>query len=96
MDAARPSSASSASGTWAGTWRRGSSAPATPSSARSGPRHSQHLVERGLQWRDTPRAVAEAADVVFTSFPDDGVLEEVASGADGILAGLSDARSGST
>jgi 3-hydroxyisobutyrate dehydrogenase-like beta-hydroxyacid dehydrogenase len=46
------------------------------------------LVSEGLQWRDTPREVAEAADIVFTSVPDDGVLELVASGPDGILAGL--------
>jgi 3-hydroxyisobutyrate dehydrogenase-like beta-hydroxyacid dehydrogenase len=32
--------------------------------------------------------VAKAADIVFTSVPDDGVLELVASGPDGILAGL--------
>jgi 3-hydroxyisobutyrate dehydrogenase-like beta-hydroxyacid dehydrogenase len=50
--------------------------------------HAQHLVDEGLGWRDTPREVAEAADVVFTSLPDDRVLEEVASGRDGILAGL--------
>ena len=42
----------------------------------------------GLLWRDTPREVAEAADVVLTSFPDDAALEAVASGPDGILAGL--------
>ncbi len=46
------------------------------------------LVHEGLQWRDTPREVAKAADIVFTSVPDDGVLELVASGPDGILAGL--------
>ena len=50
--------------------------------------HAQHLVEEGLRWCDTPRDVGKAADVVFTSLPDDGVLEEVASGPDGILAGL--------
>jgi 3-hydroxyisobutyrate dehydrogenase-like beta-hydroxyacid dehydrogenase len=50
--------------------------------------HAQCLVEQGLRWCDTPREVAEAADVVFTSLPDDRVLEEVASGPDGILAGL--------
>jgi 3-hydroxyisobutyrate dehydrogenase-like beta-hydroxyacid dehydrogenase len=50
--------------------------------------HAQGLVDQGLGWRDTPREVAEAADVVFTSVPDDGVLESVASGPDGILAGL--------
>ena len=48
----------------------------------------EQLAHSGLRWRDTPREVAEAADVVFTSLPDDGVLEVVASGPDGILAGL--------
>jgi 3-hydroxyisobutyrate dehydrogenase-like beta-hydroxyacid dehydrogenase len=49
---------------------------------------AQSLVEQGLRWCDTPREVVEAADVVFTSLPDDHVLEEVAAGQDGILAGL--------
>lgn len=48
----------------------------------------ESLLANGLRWQDTPRAVAEAADVVITSIPDDGVLNEIASGADGILAGL--------
>ena len=51
-------------------------------------RHAQDLEHEGLRWRDTPREVADAADVLFTSLPDDGVLDEVASGPDGILAGL--------
>jgi 3-hydroxyisobutyrate dehydrogenase len=55
--------------------------------ARSSER-ARPLIEQGLQWRDTPRELAEAADVVLTSIPDDGVLEGVASGPDGILAGL--------
>jgi 3-hydroxyisobutyrate dehydrogenase-like beta-hydroxyacid dehydrogenase len=46
------------------------------------------LMHDGLEWRRTPREVAEAADVVFTSVPDDSVLELVASGPEGILAGL--------
>src|ERR1700757_5123012 len=50
--------------------------------------HAEQLIEQGLEWRDSPREVAEAADVVFTSVPDDAALEEVASGADGILSGL--------
>ena len=49
---------------------------------------AQGLVQDGLQWRGTPREIAEAADIVVTSLPDDGVLETVASGPDGILAGL--------
>jgi 3-hydroxyisobutyrate dehydrogenase-like beta-hydroxyacid dehydrogenase len=55
-------------------------------------RAAQELVHEGLAWRDTPREVAESADVLFTSLPDDGVLESVASGADGILAGLSEQK----
>ena len=51
--------------------------------------HAQGLIDEGLQWRDTPRDVADAAEVVFTSLPDDAVLEEVASAPDGLLAGLS-------
>src|SRR5205807_8708729 len=40
----------------------------------------------------SPREVAEAADVVFTSVPDDAALEDVASGPDGILAGLAEGQ----
>src|SRR5215208_6896234 len=39
--------------------------------------HAGELVREGLQWRDTPREVAEAAEIVFTSVPDDAVLEQV-------------------
>jgi 3-hydroxyisobutyrate dehydrogenase-like beta-hydroxyacid dehydrogenase len=49
---------------------------------------AQWLVDQGLRWLDTPREVAEAADVVLTSLPDDNALQSVASGADGVLAGL--------
>jgi 3-hydroxyisobutyrate dehydrogenase len=50
---------------------------------------AQQLVEQGLRWCNTPREVAEASDIVFTSLPNDEVLEEVVQSADGILAGLS-------
>ena len=50
---------------------------------------AQELEGQGLEWRDTPREVAEASEVVLSSLPDDDVLEQVASGPDGILAGLS-------
>jgi 3-hydroxyisobutyrate dehydrogenase-like beta-hydroxyacid dehydrogenase len=52
--------------------------------------HAEHLLEQGLQWRETPRAVAEGAEVVVTSLPDDAVLDELATSVDGILAGLGD------
>jgi 3-hydroxyisobutyrate dehydrogenase-like beta-hydroxyacid dehydrogenase len=56
-------------------------------SGRSQDRH-RPLLRDGLQWRETPRDVAMAADMVITSLPDDEVLDEVASGPDGMLAGL--------
>jgi 3-hydroxyisobutyrate dehydrogenase-like beta-hydroxyacid dehydrogenase len=46
------------------------------------------LIDRGLIWRDTPREVAAAADVVFSLVADDGALAAITSGPDGILAGL--------
>src|SRR6266851_1814121 len=49
---------------------------------------AEDLEHDGLRWCGTPREVAEAADVLFTSLPDDDVIESVASGVDGILAGL--------
>jgi 3-hydroxyisobutyrate dehydrogenase-like beta-hydroxyacid dehydrogenase len=51
--------------------------------------HARQLEDEGLRWADTPREVAEAADLLITSLPDDGVLDAVATGRDGILAGLS-------
>jgi 3-hydroxyisobutyrate dehydrogenase-like beta-hydroxyacid dehydrogenase len=53
---------------------------------------AQRLVDEGLRWCNTPREVAEAADIIFTSVPDDRVLEEVAAGQHGILAGLTAAK----
>ena len=50
--------------------------------------HAQQLLDAGLRWCQTPREVAEAAEIVFTSLPDDAALEDVASGSDGVLAGL--------
>jgi 3-hydroxyisobutyrate dehydrogenase-like beta-hydroxyacid dehydrogenase len=49
---------------------------------------AQQLIEEGLSWRDTPREVAENAEILFTSLPDDRVLEQVAAGPHGLLAGL--------
>ncbi|HYM91005.1 MAG TPA: NAD(P)-dependent oxidoreductase [bacterium] len=46
------------------------------------------LLDAGMEWRDTPRAVAEAADVVCTMVRDTEVLHAVTGGPDGILAGL--------
>ena len=73
-----------------------SSPPDIRSTARRGTERAQDLLDEGLRWCDTPREVAQAADIVITSLPDDDALESVASGPDGILAGLAAGRSGST
>jgi 3-hydroxyisobutyrate dehydrogenase-like beta-hydroxyacid dehydrogenase len=48
----------------------------------------QALIDRGLQWRGSPREVAEAADVTFSMVTDDSALNAITSGPDGVLAGL--------
>ena len=53
---------------------------------------AQALIDRGLQWRDTPREVAAAADVIFSMVTDDAALDAVTAGRDGILAGLADQK----
>ncbi len=47
------------------------------------------LVEQGMALADTPRQVAESADVVFSMVTNTAALEAVADGDDGVLAGLS-------
>jgi 3-hydroxyisobutyrate dehydrogenase len=42
----------------------------------------------GAVWAETPRKVAEAAEVVFTSLPGPPEVEAVALGSDGLAAGL--------
>ena len=49
---------------------------------------AQWLIDLGMRWAGSPRAVAEAADVTFTMLRDTQALEEVAAGPDGLLAGL--------
>jgi 3-hydroxyisobutyrate dehydrogenase len=54
--------------------------------------HARELEEQGLHWHDTARELAQAAEVVFTSLPDDAALEAAAAGPDGILAGLGEGK----
>lgn len=50
---------------------------------------AQWLLDAGMKWGHTPRAVAEASDTVFTMVTNTEALHAVTEGADGILAGLS-------
>jgi 3-hydroxyisobutyrate dehydrogenase-like beta-hydroxyacid dehydrogenase len=52
------------------------------------PERAIPLVEQGLVWRDTPREVAQAAEIVFSMVTDDAALAAVTSGPTGIVAGL--------
>ncbi len=49
---------------------------------------ASHLKD-GATWADTPKAVAEASDVIFTSLPGPADVESVTLGDTGILAGMS-------
>jgi 3-hydroxyisobutyrate dehydrogenase len=50
-------------------------------------------IKNGAVWVDSPKAVAELSDVVFTSLPGPVEVEAVALGANGILAGMSEGKS---
>ena len=52
---------------------------------------TRHL-EAGAVWADTPRQVAEATDIVFTSLPGPTEVEAVALGEDGLLHGLAEGK----
>jgi 3-hydroxyisobutyrate dehydrogenase-like beta-hydroxyacid dehydrogenase len=49
---------------------------------------AQWLLDLGMQWGDTPAAVAQAVDVVVSMVANTAALQAVSAGADGVLAGL--------
>ncbi len=50
---------------------------------------AQWLIDAGMKWADSPRAVAQAADIIFTMVTNTAALHAVTLGEEGILAGLS-------
>ena len=50
---------------------------------------TRHL-EAGADWADSPREVAEASEIVFTSLPGPTEVEAVGLGEDGILEGMTE------
>jgi 3-hydroxyisobutyrate dehydrogenase-like beta-hydroxyacid dehydrogenase len=50
---------------------------------------AQWLLDKGMQWSDSPRAVAVASDFTFAMVTNSAALQAVTEGADGLLAGLS-------
>src|SRR6202047_2493361 len=49
---------------------------------------AEWLVKKGMKWGDSPRAVAESADVIFSMVTNSAALAAITEGPDGILAGL--------
>jgi len=49
---------------------------------------ASHHLANGATWAESPRAVAEACDLVFTSLPTPADVEEVGLGAQGLAAGF--------
>jgi len=49
---------------------------------------AEPLIKAGMKWADTPRALAETSEIVFSIVTDAKAVKEVALGKDGILAGI--------
>jgi 3-hydroxyisobutyrate dehydrogenase-like beta-hydroxyacid dehydrogenase len=49
---------------------------------------AQWLIDAGLRWADSPRAVAAASEVTFTMVTNTAAVRAVTEGPDGILSGL--------
>src|ERR1022692_2262284 len=49
---------------------------------------AEWLIQNGMKWADSPRAVVAAADVTFSMVTNSAALGMIAEGPDGILAGL--------
>jgi len=50
---------------------------------------AQWLLAAGMKWADSPRAVAQSSDIIFSMIANNSALHAVTEGNDGILAGLS-------
>ena len=49
---------------------------------------AEALIKAGMRWADSPRAVAEQSEIVFSIVTDGAAVKAVALGDDGVLAGL--------
>ena len=49
---------------------------------------ASHHLQAGAEWAETPRALAEKSDVIFTSLPEPTDVERVGVGADGLIEGV--------
>src|SRR5580704_8785526 len=49
---------------------------------------AQWLMDRGMKWADSPKAVASGADFTLSMVTNSAALQEIADGTNGITAGL--------
>jgi 3-hydroxyisobutyrate dehydrogenase-like beta-hydroxyacid dehydrogenase len=49
---------------------------------------AQWLLDTGMKWAETPRAIAGSADVVFSMVSDTAALQAITAGTHGVVAGL--------
>lgn len=50
---------------------------------------AQWLIDAGMKWSDSPRAVAQSSEIIFSMVTNTAALEAIVQGDDGVLAGLS-------
>jgi 3-hydroxyisobutyrate dehydrogenase-like beta-hydroxyacid dehydrogenase len=50
---------------------------------------AQWLIDQGMKWADSPRAVSSAADVTFAMVTNSAAITSITEGPDGLLAGFS-------
>ena len=49
---------------------------------------AEPLIAQGMRWADTPRAVAQTSEIVFSIVTDSKAVRSVALGPDGIMSGI--------
>jgi 3-hydroxyisobutyrate dehydrogenase-like beta-hydroxyacid dehydrogenase len=49
---------------------------------------AQWLIDKGMKWEDSPRAVAAASDFTFAMVTNAAAISAITEGSDGVLAGL--------
>jgi 3-hydroxyisobutyrate dehydrogenase-like beta-hydroxyacid dehydrogenase len=52
------------------------------------PNKADALIAQGMRWADTPRAVAQTSEIVFSIVTDSKAVRAVALGKDGIVSGI--------
>src|ERR1700689_1042402 len=53
---------------------------------------AQWLIDKGMKFAESPKAVAEASDVTFTMVTNAAALAAVTEGPDGLLAGIASGK----